>query len=180
MPNPVNRYQGALGLDAGSLYIGGTQVTVTADELNTLDASAVGGQRKVKTIAITAAANTDENSTGWSLPAKAIVHNVFLDVTTAEATATTKTIDVGTLSTDSGDANGYFAAVSTATLGLVKGTLLNTGQTLGALLSVDEDGAGALVPEADITMGGKEITWTAGEAQTEFAGTIVIEYTEIV
>lgn len=178
--NPVDRRQGAEAFDLGSIYIGGTQVTTTAAELNTLDISVVGGQRKLKTIAITAKANTNENSTGWSLPAKAIVHGVFLVVTTAEATGTTKTIDVGTLSSASGDANGYLAAVSTATLGLVKGTLLSSGQTLGALLSVDESGAGVLVPEADISMGGKQITWTAGSAQTEFVGTIVIDYTEIV
>jgi hypothetical protein len=164
----------------GSLILGDTEVTATAEELNQLDTSVVGGQRKIKTIAITAAANTDENSTGWSLPAKAIVHNVYLDVTTAEATATTKTVDIGTDSTDSGDADGYLDGISTATLGLVKGTLDSGGQTLGTLLHVDESGGGVLVPEADISMGGKEITWTAGEAQTEFAGTIVIEYTEIV
>ena len=177
MSYPTPDHKGQAGV--GSLVIGGTVVTATAAEINQLDISTVGAQRKVKTISITAADSTDEQSTGWSLPAKAIVHNVYLDVTTKEDTATTKTISVGTDSTDSGDADGYLAAVSTATAGLVKGTLLNSGQTLGALLSVDEDGAGALVPEADISMGGKEITWTAGEAQTEFAGTIVVEYTEI-
>ena len=164
----------------GSLILGDTEVTATAAELNQLDASVVGGQKKIKTIAITAAEDTSENGTGWSLPAKAIVHNVYLDVTIKEDTATTKTVDIGTDSTDSGDADGYLVGVSIATAGLVKGTLGSGGQTLGTLLHVDESGAGVLVPEADISMGGKEITWTAGEAQTEFAGTIIIEYTEIV
>lgn len=174
-PFPYNQGQTRVG----SLNVNGDDLTATPTELNELDQSVVGAQRKIKAIAITAAANTDENATGWSLPAKAIVHNVWVDVTTKEDTATTKTISVGTDSTDSGDADGYLAAVSTAAAGVVKGTLLNTGQTLGALLSVDEDGAGALVREDDVSMGGKEITWTAGEAQTEFAGTIVIDYTEI-
>lgn len=103
-----------------------------------------------------------ETDSGITLPAKAIVLECFLDVITAEATGGTKTLDVGTDSTDSGDADGYLDGVSVASTGLVKGTLDSGGQTLGTLLHVDESGGGVLTREADIASGGKKITITAG------------------
>jgi opacity protein-like surface antigen len=122
-----------------------------------------------------------EVDTGWDLPAKVIVHDVYVDVTTAEATGGTKTIDVGTLSTDSGDANGFLDGVSVAAIAVVKGTLLNTGQTLGALLSVDEDGAGALVPEGCVTPGSQSISWTPGSNDhAEMVANLVLIITELV
>lgn len=156
------------------------QITATPAELNLMDLSAVGALRKVAKIAITAPEDGTEQSTGFTLPDKCVVHAVYLDVTTAEATGTTKTITVGTDSTDSGDADGFLAGVSVAATGLVKGTLASAGQTLGALLVADEDGAGALVPEADISSGGKEVTFTAASADfAELVANIFIEYTEI-
>ena len=166
-----------LGTD---VLVGGESVTANAHEINTLDLNATGGVTRYMKISMVAA-DFDDNSevgTGYVLPEFAIVKNVFVRVNTEEATATTKTIDVGTDSTDGGDADGYLDGVSVASEGLVHGTLLNTGQTLGALLAVDEDGAGTLVPEPDYTMGGKEITVTAGDAggfdEAEFD--IFIEY----
>lgn len=136
---------------------------------------------KIKAIAIDSTPTGAEQSTGWSLPAKAIVKKVWVDVTTAEATGATKTIDVGTDGSGSNDPDGFLNGVSVAVTGVKKGTLVNGGQTLGALLSVDEDGAGALVPEEDITSGGDTITYTAGSADfAEFRGTIYIQYVEIV
>ena len=172
---------GELDIESGgALKIAGTQVTSTAAELNTLDISAVGAISKVQKIRITAPADGDETSTGTTLPDKAVVKNVFVDVITAEATGVTKTIDVGTDSTDGGDADGFLAGISVAGTGLVKGTLVNSGQTLGALLRVDEGGGGELVPEIDIASGGKEITFTAGSADfDELVADIYIEYIEI-
>ena len=164
----------------GAFKIAGTEVTVSAAELNALDISEVGAISKVQKIRITAPADGNETSTGTTLPAKAVVKNVFVDVITAEATGTTKTIDVGTDSSDGGDADGYLAGISVVGTGLVKGTLLNSGQTLGALLTVDEDGSGALVQEIDIASGGKEITFTAGSANfDELVADIYIEYIEV-
>ena len=173
---------GELDIESGGAFkIAGTEVTASASELNQLDASLVGATSKIKKISITAPADGNETRTGWSLPANAVVKNVWLNVGTAEATGTTKTINVGTDSTDSGDADGYLTGVSVAGTGLVKGTLLNSGQTLGALLQVDEDGSGAVVPEIDIASGGKEITYTAGSADfAELVADIYIEYIEVV
>lgn len=136
--------------------------------------------RKIKSINVTTPADGSENSTGWSLPTKAIVEKVWLDVTTAEATGATKTINIGTDGTGSNDPDGFLAGVSVAATGVVKGTLDSGGQTLGDLLVVDEDGAGALVPEDDVTSGGETITYTAGSADwAEFEGTIYVQYVEI-
>lgn len=133
-----------------------------------------------RVIPISYSAGTSENETAFALPASAIVKNVYLRVKTAEATGGTKTIDVGTLSTDSGDADGFLDGVSVASTGLVKGTLDNAGQTLGALLTVDSDGAGALVPENDIASGGKVITWTPGSNDfAELEADIIVEYQQV-
>lgn len=174
--DPVNG-----NLDVSTLEVGGTEVTATAAELNQLDASVVGAASKVKIINMTASDFSDgtEVDTGWDLPANAIVKNVFVNVNTKEDTATTKTIDVGTTGSGSDDPNGFLVGVSVAAAGVVKGTLVNGGQTLGALLAVDEDGAGALVPEADISSGGESVTVTAAEAFSEVDFDIVIEYVEL-
>ncbi len=132
-----------------------------------------------RSIPISFADGTTETATGFSLPTDAIVHNVFLYVKTAEATGTTKTIDVGTQGT-SNDPDGYLDGVDVSSTGLVKGTLLNTGQTLGLLLTADEDGAGALVPEPDISAGGDEISWTPGSSDfAELEAEIIVEYEEV-
>ncbi len=165
------------------VYFGGDQLTADVDEINSLDLSAVGAVSKIKKINMKAAdfADNAEIGTGFVLPDEAVVKNVFLRVNTAEATATTKTVIVGTDSTDGGDADGYLAGSSVAATGLVHGTLANAGQTLGALLRVDEGGTGELVPEADYTMGGKEITVTAGDAGgfDEVDFDIFVEYIEL-
>lgn len=103
---------------------------------------------------------TTETSTGFALPTGAMVlpTGVGLDVLTADAT---ETVDLGTLSTDSGDANGFIAAASVASVATVKASLANGATTLGALLYVqDSANAGDKTPEADVSMGGKTITYT--------------------
>lgn len=89
---------------------------------------------------------TTEFDTGFDLPTKALVMPwVSIEVSTIDAT---ETIDVGLLSSESGgDANGFLAAASVGTAGLVRGTLVGT-DTLGALLSEDSGGSGPLVPAA--------------------------------
>ena len=166
-----------LGTD---VLVGGESVTANAHEINTLDLNATGGVTRYMKISMVAA-DFDDNSeveTGYVLPEFAIVKNVLVRVNAEETTAVTKTIDVGTDSNDGGDADGFLAGVSVATEGLVKGSLVDGAQTLGALLYVDEGGTGELVPEVDIASGGKEITVTAGDAggfdEAEFD--IFIEY----
>lgn len=172
-------------------------VTATTAELNELDLSAVGALLKVKKIAITAAGDTSENDTSWDLPAKAVVLDVFVDVGTAEATASTKTIDVGLLASESGgDADGFLNGISTAATGLVRGVpTLTTGSnevylastTLGVLLEAFTAGSDLATdvgtvydsPHLSDSVTSKSVSWTAGEAQTEFVGSIYIVYIEL-
>ena len=88
--------------------------------------------------------------------------DVFLDVTTLEATGATKTIDIGTLSTDSGDADGFLDGASVAAAGIIRGSLTNAAVTRGVLLTDDEDGAGAWVPMPCVAPGSLSVTYTFG------------------
>lgn len=101
-----------------------------------------------------------ETSTGFAIPAKAMMlpQGAGIDVIAIDAT---EDIDVGTLSSDSGDADGFIDSVSVAVAGFVKPTLLASGDTMGALFSVlDSANAGDDAPEGDVSMQGKTITYT--------------------
>jgi hypothetical protein len=105
-----------------------------------------------------------EKDTGFNLPAFGqvlpLLGGAGITVTTA-ATAGAKTIDVGTLSTESGgDANGFLAAVSTAALGKVVGTN-------GALFVSN---APAITGAATA----KSISYTTGAADAGVAGFAIL------
>lgn len=125
---------------------------------------------------------TTENITDKVFPTSAIVKSVFVYVEIAEVAGGTKTLNAGTDSTSAGDADGFLVGVSVASTGLVKGTLVDGGVTLGALLFV-ESGTGADVanaPESDITSGGKAVSWTPASADwAEFKGFLIIEFDDI-
>ncbi len=102
----------------------------------------------------TAATETD---TGFVEPDKSIIlPTPFVDILTLDAT---ESMDVGTDSTDSGDADGFLDVILTSAVGLVAGQAPNAAVTLGGLLTTDEDGAGALIPSAHVGAG-KAITYT--------------------
>lgn len=128
-----------------------------------------------KTAVIRCDAQTAETTTGFTLPTTAIVLDVYLNVITIDAT---ETVDVGTAGT-SNDPNGFLAAASLATAGLVKPELVSTGQTRGALLSEDEDGAGALVPCMCISAGGDPVTYTCSAGSDTAVFDIIIVYMEV-
>lgn len=136
---------------------------------------------KAKVIRLKASGvSTTETSTGFTLPAGAVVTDVYINVITAEATGTTKTLDVGTLSSASGDADGFLDGISVASQGVKKGTLLNTGQTRGLLMAVDESGAGVLVPENYVNSTAIAVTVTAGSNNfAELVADLIIIYKEI-
>lgn len=98
---------------------------------------------KVDVVRVTASQVTHnvETDTGYNLPANAIVLDVFLNVITAETTASTKTVDIGLLSSESGgDTDGFGAGLSLATAGLVRPTRtvaagVFSAATRGALLA---------------------------------------------
>lgn len=117
-----------------------------------------------------------ETSTGFAIPAKSEILPVGLgiDVTVIDAT---EDIDVGTLSTDSGDADGFIDSVSVATLGFVKPTLAAASDSMGALLSVlDSANAGDDAPEGDVSMQGKTITYTLSAGSDTAKGFIHLPY----
>ena len=141
----------------------------------------VGAGRKFFVIPAAIVAATTVNDTGYNMPAKAVVLEAFLDVTTLEATGATKTVDVGFLNAgESGDEDGLLDGASVAAAGLIGPSLANGAVTRGALLREDEDGAGAYVPSRDYTAGTRSITYTLGAADfAEMVANIVIDFIEV-
>lgn len=153
----------------------------------------MGAQWRVKKIAVTGL-DGNETDSGWDLPAKSIVYSVYVDVKTAESTGSTKTIDVGLLSSDSGgDADGFLDGVSTASAKVVTGGFTYTdgtsqnyvsAHTWGVLMYqglVGADGAGTagtvnLNPYLAATNTAKSVTYTVGSAATELIADIYIVY----
>lgn len=112
-------------------------------------------------------ADNSEVDLNVDVPSDALVEYAYINVTTAETTATTKTLDVGLLSSESGgDADGFLDGVSVASAVPAIPTLASGGQTLGALLRADESGAGVLVPEPHSTesVTAKSVSATFGDA----------------
>jgi len=87
------------------------------------------------------------------------IHDVMLNVKTAEATGGTKTVDIGI---SGGDEDGFLDGASVASAGEIKGTLASGGQTRGALIRVDESGSGGLVPEVYVCAAATTICYTLG------------------
>lgn len=114
-----------------------------------------------------------ETQTGIVIPTTGAVQpNPIVRVTTADAT---QTIDVGTLSSDSGDADGFIDGVLLTNLGLVKPTLANAGITLGVDLWVqDSANAGDEAPEQNVSRAGKQITYTLNAATDTAKGFIYL------
>lgn len=117
------------------------------------------------------AGDATETPCGFTLVG-AVQPNVAVDVVTVDAT---ETIDVGTDSGDSGDADAFIDGVSVATEGYIKPTLANGAMTLGAKLFVqDSANAGDEAPEQDISQIGKEVTYTLSAGSDTAAGFIIL------
>lgn len=125
--------------------------------------------------------------------------DVWIEVTTIEATGSTKTLDVGLLSSESGgDADGFLDGVSVATAGMRRGLAVATvgsnntylgaagTHTIGALLTglliAGEDtaagGDGYLMksPHVAASVTSKSISYSRGSTLTEFVGKIWFLY----
>lgn len=129
-----------------------------------------------KTAVIRCDAQTTETQTGFTLPATAIVKDVWLNVITVDAT---ETVDVGTQGT-SNDPNGYLAAASLATAGLVYGSLADGAVTRGALLFEITEATTAAARMPDITAGGDPVSYTCSAGSDTAVFDIIIEYVEVV
>ena len=119
-----------------------------------------------------------ETDTGFDLPLhSAVKPNPKVRVLTVDAT---ETIDVGLLSSETaGDADGFINALDVATAGLVKATLLASGDTMGALLSVlDSANAGDDAPEEHVVTGtnATSITYTLTAGSDTAEGFIHLSY----
>lgn len=116
---------------------------------------------------------TTETDTGFDIPDKAhVLPFPSVDVLTLDAT---ETIDVGTLTGDSGDPDGFLDGASVATATHEKGTLLNSGVTLGNLLKVqDSINAGDAAPEASSASEGKSVSYTLSAGTDTAEGFIIL------
>jgi hypothetical protein len=148
---------------------------------------------KVAKLPITAL-STGEKDTGYDLPTKGVVQDVYLDVTTAEATGSTKTVDIGLLSSESGgDADGFMDGGVDSSIAVVRPSITVTdgsnqnfiaaAPTLGALLrtgSLGTDAAGeaaALIKTPHVLNGtAKSVTYTLGSTHTELVAVIWIVF----
>lgn len=129
-----------------------------------------------KTAVIRCDAQTTETQTGFTLPTKAIVHDVFLNVITVDAT---ETVDVGTQGT-SNDPDGYLNNASLATAGLVFGSSADGSVTRGALLQEVTEATTARARKPDITAGGDPVSYQCSAGSNTALFDIVIDYTEVV
>lgn len=157
------------GVVARTTYSGSTAVT---------DNSRLSASTKFinRTAVIRCDAQTSETQTEFTLPANAIVKDVFLNVITVDAT---ETVDVGTAGT-SNDPDGYLDAASLATAGLVFGSLADGSVTRGALLFEITEATTAAARNPDITAGGDPVTYTCSAGSDTAVFDIIIEYVEVV
>lgn len=186
--------------DITLLKLGEVEVTSTAAEINASDLSVVGALMKVKKLSITSAPTGSEQDTTWDLPDKSIVYDVILDVTTAEVTGTTKTLNIGLKAGESGgDADGFAAAINCASTGLVRpgvalvsgatetyvgsftrGALLTSGAPIAGTNNVGDEGSYYEKPHLATSVTAKSVCFTASAANWgEFRGDIYIVYAEI-
>lgn len=125
---------------------------------------------------------TGERTYGFAFPVGAIVKDVYLDVSVGESTASTKTIDIGLLSSETnGDNDGFLDGVSTASIagdGPVQGSILNAGSTRGVLLLQGSATSLDMGRKFHIVSGANAVTLASklAEAQTELVADIVVEY----
>lgn len=122
-----------------------------------------------------------EQDTGFDFTSGDMIQDVWVEVTTPEVSGTTKTINVGLLSSESGgDTDGFLAAASVAAAGhvfsvnTVTAGLNNTylaSTTRGALLrdfiageDVNAGGDGMVVPKPHIISTAKSLVYQFGSA----------------
>lgn len=115
-----------------------------------------------------------ETDTGFDEVTNAIyLPHPFIRVTALDAS---ETIDVGTATADSGDPDGFLAAVSVNSAAVVQGLILTGANTMGALFErQDSANAGDLVPAAHVSTG-KSIVWTPSAGSDTGKGFIYLPY----
>ncbi len=179
------------------VYVGPITARVQLTDAAGLPVSGGGPQglsHKVKKITITGVSAASEIDSTFDLPAKAVVRDVYVDVTTAEVTGTTKALDIGLLSSESGgDADGFVHQISVASTGIKRAGAALDGTNnwfvaglRGALLArtvagtnADDRGLYIEFPHLSTSVTARSVTYTPASAFTEFRGSIYIVYDEI-
>lgn len=140
---------------------------------------------KVVKIPLPRVASTSEQDTGFDLPANAVVLDAYVEVTTLEATGTTKTVDVGLLASESGgDADGFLDGVSVATAGVRQGSLVSGAVTRGAFLKETVTDSGSATVAARLShvttaVTARSVSYTLGSNNfAEFVGNLIIVFVE--
>lgn len=155
--------------------------------------TASGANIRVKKLSITSDPDGTEQDTGWNLPTKGLVLDVIVDVTTAEASVGSKTLDVGLLTSEGGgDPDGFLDGVSVAATGGVAGNFTMTdgtsqnyvsANTLGALMftglvgadAADEAGVVAKTPHV-LNGTARSVTYTSSRAFSDLRADIYVVY----
>jgi hypothetical protein len=176
----AHEWQAGRALNAASAV--GDEIVVLLDIKPIDTASMLGYGFKVYKATVSAVSSGFlAETTLFTLPAKFMVQDVFVDVITAEATGGTKTIDVGTAGT-SNDPDGFIDGASVAGIAKVRGqATVTTGSaetyysanTRGVLLSDylaggnAGDNFGVYREKPDFTAGGDPVTASPGSADFE-------------
>ena len=145
-----------------------------------------------KKITVAAGFDSAEQDSGWTIPTGAVIHDVILQVDTADAS---QTLAVGTDGSGSNDPDGFLDDVSVAATGLVRGVpTFTTGSsevffassTVGDLLApvqtAGSDAAtdvGTYIELPDLTSGGDNLTYTGSDTTNTMAGSIHVIYTVV-
>jgi hypothetical protein len=150
---------------------------------------------KIKRIAINADVDNTEQDTGFTLPTKCAVIDVWIDVTTADSG---ETMDIGTDGT-SNDPDGFLDGISVNATGVIGGLFVSTTgsnntffaaagapHTIGALLAtflagedITAGGDGSVSRRKALGAGGDNVTFTMSASTSTMRGSIYIEYVEL-
>ncbi len=112
---------------------------------------------KTVKIGVPVVASTDEQTIHAALPDNSLIVRAWLNVTTAEATGGTKTLTLGTATSDNGDPDGFVKSVNVGSTGIKVGD--------GALI-------GTIVSDDTIVVDFGSADWV------EFKGELYIQYIE--
>lgn len=150
----------------------------------------VNTEKREQLLVVPFSAQTAETDTGFDLPANMLLSIPYLKVTTVDAT---ETIDFGILSSETGgDANGFIAAASVATAGIVLPVQVTNGAneayvstfTLGALLGAGRVGTDVATDNGMAGIAGyltdgtaESITYTGSAGSDTAAGYLCLPYT---
>lgn len=191
---------GLLDVQAGATFkvLGATQ-NASASEVDAVaDLSARGILSKAIALDITSTPTGSEQDTGWDLPPNAIVIGVGINVTTAEASGGTKTLDVGLLSSEtSGDTDGFISSLAVTTVGVTVPTVSHTTganevylatSTWGALLATFQAGSDSATDVGTFYRKYHTTSWATARSVVyqadsndwaEFRGSILLFYLEV-